>query len=324
MRKLKRVAVTGGAGFIGANFVFHLLGKYQNIELANIDGLTRPSMNSDQFQYVPTKEDGCEFLNIQIQNRERMKEVLKEKDIIINLAAETHVDRSIRDVAPFLQSNILGVHSILEAIKDTNKVLVHISTDEVYGARGSEDADERARLLPNNPYSASKASADLLIRSYVRTHGVKAIIMRLSNNYGAYQWIEKAIPLFTTNIIKGKKIPIYGKGNQSRTWLHVLDTCEAIELVASEGKIGEIYNVQGQTEITNVELARDILGTFGLEYTGWVEFVEDRKGHDKRYGMNCDKIKELGWKPKIEWEQGLLNTVLWYKQNPEWWGGKNV
>lgn len=320
--KLK-LLVTGGAGFIGANFIHHILNKYPDYKVTNLDALTYAG-NLENLNPVENHPN-YEFIKGDITDEELVNELVKDVDIIVHFAAESHVDRSILGASDFVRTNILGTHILLEAAKNNgNKRFHHVSTDEVYGSLGKHDApfNENTSYDPRSPYSASKAASDGLVRAYYHTHGLPVTISNCSNNYGPYQFPEKLIPLFVTNLIEGKQVPLYGDGLNVRDWLHVSDHCEAIDLIMHDGKIGETYCVGGDSEKTNKDITYGILELMG-HGEEMVKFVEDRLGHDRRYAINFSKIKsELGWSPKIDFEQGLKDTVEWYKNNPDWW--KNI
>jgi dTDP-glucose 4,6-dehydratase len=243
----------------------------------------------------------------------------RDPQAVVNFAAETHVDRSIMDPSVFLQTDVLGTFQLLEAARTHDTPLyVQISTDEVYGSIEEGSFDEESPLQPNSPYAASKAGGDLLVRAYHRTYGTPVIIVRSSNNYGPYQYPEKVIPLFITNLLEGRKVPLYGDGMNVRDWLYVEDNCAAIDLVLRRGKVGEIYNVGGGQEVTNLELTRVLLELLGGDESS-IEYVEDRLGHDRRYSLSCEKVKALGWAPRVDFREGLRATVSWYQEHEEWW-----
>lgn len=315
--------VTGGAGFIGSEFVRSALGgKFEEFELeiSNItvlDALTyagnlenlQPVSNNPRFQFV--KGNICDQLLV--------NEITKGIDCIINFAAESHVDKSILNSNLFLESNLIGVNTLLNATLQNNvNKFVQISTDEVYGSISTGSWDENFPLLPNSPYSASKAGSELLIRSYINTYGLNAVITRCSNNYGPYQNIEKLIPLVITNLLQGIKVPVYGDGKNIREWIHVSDHVRAIAFLISYGKNGETYNIGSGNEIKNIELVNLILEKFGLDST-YIEFVSDRPGHDLRYSINSQKISNLGFKSSIDFANGLSDTIDWYRKNTNWW-----
>jgi dTDP-glucose 4,6-dehydratase len=246
---------------------------------------------------------------------------MQEASAVVHFAAESHVDRSIAGSAEFIRTNVLGTHTLLEAARQTHlRRFVHVSTDEVYGSIAEGSWPETDPLLPNSPYAASKASSDLLVRSYFRTHGLDTVTTRCSNNYGPYQYPEKLIPLFATNLIDGLQVPLYGDGLNVRDWLHVDDHCNGIHLALAKGKAGEIYNIGGGTELNNLEMTRLILEDFSAHWDTAVKPVEDRKGHDLRYSVDCSKARdELGYEPKVSFQDGLAETIQWYRDNPNWW-----
>lgn len=321
---MKNVFVTGGAGFIGSNFIRHLVKHNPNLHIVNYDDLTYAG-NKHNLDDLP-KSANYVFVRGNICTGRWVSALLRQHEIdtIINFAAESHVDRSIDNSGLFVQTNVMGTRSLLDcALECRVGRFIQIGTDEVYGSLGEDSPSsvETDLLKPRSPYAASKAAADLLTLSYYHTHGLHVCVTRSSNNYGQYQFPEKVIPLFITNILQGKKVPVYGKGLNIRDWLHVEDNCEAIRLVAEKGMPGEIYNIAGNHEICNIVLTRMIIEMMGIEaWAGQVEYVEDRKGHDWRYSMNCKKIqKELGWFPRIDFDEGLAMTILWYKENEKWW-----
>jgi dTDP-glucose 4,6-dehydratase len=314
-----KIFVTGGCGFIGSNFVKHILKKYPDYEIVNMDALTYAG-NPENLRDI-REDKRYRFVHGRIEDKKLIVNAFGDADYIVNFAAETHVDRSIRNSSPFLTTNILGTHTLLEAARTVPiKKFVHISTDEVYGALGSKGKfTEKKMLAPNSPYSASKASADLLIRAYYETYKLPAVIVRPSNNYGYYQFPEKFIPLMITNLLMKKPIPIYGKGKNVRDWCFVEDTCAAIESVMHNGKAGEVYNAGGNCEVENIELAKSILKIMGKSEKH-IKFVKDRPGHDYRYALDNSKIKrELKWRPSVKIEEGLEMTIRWYKDNEWWW-----
>ncbi len=316
-----RLLVTGGAGFIGSNYVRRLLSNNLNEidKIIVLDKLTyagvitnlKPFMNDSRFEFV--KGDICDPGIV--------SSILSKVDYIVNFAAESHVDKSIYSSEEFVLTNINGVRNLLDQIilSEREIRLLQVSTDEVYGSISKGSWDENFPLEPNSPYSSSKASADLMVRAYVRTHGVDAVITRSSNNYGPNQFPEKLIPLFITNLLEGKKLPIYGAGGNVRDWLHVNDHCDGIFLALTKGKSGEIYNIGGGLELTNLEITKQILEAMNADESS-IEFVEDRKGHDYRYAIDCNKIRtELSYSPKIDFKEGLQSTIEWYLENQSWW-----
>jgi dTDP-glucose 4,6-dehydratase len=260
------------------------------------------------------------FIKGDIRDLELAKKLMQDADQVVHFAAESHVDRSIEGGSEFVSTNVMGTQVLLDAAKSTNiKRFVHVSTDEVYGSISEGSWPEDHPLLPNSPYSASKAGSDLLVRAYNRTHKLDTVITRCSNNYGQYQFPEKVMPLFITNIIEGKKVPLYGNGLNVRDWLHVDDHCRGIALALTKGRAGEVYNIGGGTELTNVELTHKILKAMGVGEE-FIQPVEDRKGHDLRYSVDISKInKELGYSPQVNFEEGLEQTINWYKNNDAWW-----
>jgi len=314
-----KMLVTGGCGFIGSNFIRYVLKKYPDYEILNIDALTYAGNPANLRDIKKNKR--YRFAHGRIEDKSLVANALGDADYIVNFAAETHVDRSIRSSSPFLATNVLGTHTVLEAARKVRlKKFVHISTDEVYGALGSKGKfTEKAMLAPNSPYSASKASADLLIRAYYETYKLPVVIVRPSNNYGYYQFPEKFIPLMITNLLMDKPVPVYGKGKNVRDWCFVGDTCAAIDSVMHKGKAGEVYNAGGNCEVENIELAKSILKIMGKSERH-IKFVKDRPGHDYRYALDNSKIKrELKWRPTVKIEEGIEMTIKWYKDNELWW-----
>lgn len=310
-----RIFVTGGLGFIGSNFVRYMLEKHLDLQLINIDkmGYTTLETLSD-FE----GDERYSFIKGDIADQALISQLVDGSDTIINFAAETHVDRSISDPSPFIHSNILGVYSLLEAARKKDCFLLQIGTDEAYGDIADGSFKEDDGMKPSSPYSASKASADLLIHSYVRTYGLKAIITRCTNNFGPYQYPEKLIPKTIIRGLLGLKIPVYGTGKNVRDWIYVLDHCEALDYVLSNGRTGEIYNVSGNNELSNLQVVSKILEIMGKS-SDLIEFVEDRPGHDLRYSLDSSKIKALGWKPRYNFEEALKKTVEWYMINERLW-----
>lgn len=314
-----KILVTGGCGFIGTNFILYILKKYPDYEIINLDKLTYAG-NKENLVSVE-KNPRYKFVKGDICDKELVNSLVKEADAIVHFAAESHVDRSILNAGDFVKTNVLGTQVLLDvALKNGKKRFHHISTDEVFGALGKEGKfSEKTHYDPRSPYSASKAAADHLVRTYYHTFGLPITISNCSNNYGPYQFPEKLIPLFITNLIEGKKVPIYGKGLNVRDWIHVDDHIKAVDLILHEGKIGETYCVGGDSEMQNIEITKKILDFFGYGEE-MIEFVQDRKGHDFRYAIDFTKIKnELGWAPKYNFEDGLKNKIRWYKDNKQWW-----
>jgi dTDP-glucose 4,6-dehydratase len=314
-----RLLVTGGAGFIGSNFVRRIVnGTYPGVsQLTVLDKLTYAGTLKN-LEMLP--KESFEFIKGDIANPDLISDLTKRHDAIVNFAAESHVDRSITGARDFIETNVLGVQNLLAAsLQNQVSVFVQVSTDEVYGSISEGSWSEEYPLLPNSPYSASKASADLICRSYNRTFGMDIRVTRCSNNYGPHQFPEKVIPLFVTNLIDNGKVPLYGNGQNVRDWLHVDDHCDGIYSVLSEGKSGNIYNIGGGRELTNRELTEIILRKFDRDESN-IEYVTDRLGHDLRYSVSHEKIsRELGYKPKINFEDGIEETIEWYKRNESWW-----
>jgi dTDP-glucose 4,6-dehydratase len=316
-----RLLITGAAGFIGSNFVRMIAsGDLQGISsLKVLDKLTYAGVkeNISSAENLPLYE----FFRGDICERALVAELISDIDAVINFAAESHVDRSITGASEFVQTNIVGVQVLLDEIKASERDIrfLQVSTDEVYGSIESGSWTEDWPLQPNSPYSASKAGGDLLARSYNRTHGMDVVITRCSNNYGTHHFPEKLIPLFITNLIEGKKVPVYGTGENVRDWLHVDDHCRGIHSVLLNGRSGEVYNIGGGRELTNNEITRLILEAMGADESA-IEYVEDRKGHDLRYSVDWTKInRELGYEPKVKFEDGLKETIQWYLGNESWW-----
>ena len=313
-----KILVTGGCGFIGSNFIHYML-KNTDHEIINLDALTH-SGNLNNLKNVE-KSERYRFVHGRIEDKELALELLQGVESLVNFAAESHVDRSILDPKPFIITNIEGTQNLLEACRQSDiKKFVHISTDEVYGELGETGKFvENLPLLPNSPYSASKASADLIIRAYHETYGLPVATARPSNNYGFYQYPEKFIPLIITNLLEDKPVPLYGEGKNVRDWIFVEDCCAGIAAILDRGKPGEVYNVGGESEKWNIDIVRIILKLLGKDER-YIKFVKDRPGHDYRYALDNTKIKrELGWAPKTNLKAGLSKTVEWYKNNPHWW-----
>jgi len=319
-----RILVTGGAGFIGSNFIHYMLEKHPDYRIICLDKLTyagnlrnlESALNRENFHFI--KGDICD--------RELVYRVFEEEkpDVVVNFAAESHVDRSIEDPEIFLKTNIIGTQVLMDACRKYGIKRFHqVSTDEVYGDLPLDRPDlkftEKSPLKPSSPYSASKASADLLVMAYHRTHGLPVTISRCSNNYGPYQFPEKLIPLMIINAIHDRPLPVYGDGRNVRDWIHVKDHCEAIDLIIHEGKEGEIYNIGGENERSNIEVVKMILKELGKPES-LIKFVKDRPGHDRRYALDITKMKEeFDWSPKISFEEGLRSTIKWYLENRNWW-----
>lgn len=318
------IFVTGGAGFIGSNFVHYMLEKYPEYKIVNFDLLTY----AGNLENLKSVEDNPNYTFIKgdIANRELVDYIVKSYkiDVIVNFAAESHVDRSITNPDSFVKTNVLGTQALLDVARANNiEKFVQISTDEVYGTLGETGYfTETTPLEPNSPYSSSKAGGDLLVRAYHETYGLNVNITRCSNNYGPYQFPEKLIPLMITNAMEGKELPIYGDGKNIRDWLHVKDHCSAVDLVIHKGKPGEVYNIGGHNERTNNEIVHLIVEKLGVS-KDLIKYVEDRLGHDRRYGIDPTKIMtELGWKPEYTFDTGIVETIQWYIDNQDWW--KNI
>lgn len=316
-----RLLVTGGAGFIGSNFV-------RRIADSTLNGISSVTV-LDKLTYAGVRENlstaeslpGYQFIEGDICDPQIVSSLIGEVDAVVNFAAESHVDRSITSAADFIETNVAGVQVLLDALNATKKKIrfIQVSTDEVYGSINSGTWAEDSPLLPNSPYSASKAGGELLARSYNKTHGTDVVITRCSNNYGPFHFPEKLIPLFITNLLEGKKVPVYGNGKNVRDWLHVDDHCQGIYKVLMNGKSGEVYNIGGGQELTNLEITHLILDAMNSNESS-IDYVEDRKGHDFRYSVNWSKInRELGYEPKVRFEDGLAETIRWYKENEVWW-----
>jgi len=316
-----RLLVTGAAGFIGSNFMRMIArGDFQGVSrVIVLDKLTYAGIRANLD--LASDLSSYSFIEGDICDSNLVTSLLEEVDAVINFAAESHVDRSITGATDFVQTNIVGVQVLLEAIKGCRRKIrfLQVSTDEVYGSIENGSWTEEWPLLPNSPYSASKASGELLARSYNRTHGMDVVITRCSNNYGTHHFPEKLIPLFITNLIEGKKVPVYGTGKNIRDWLHVDDHCRGIYAVLMNGKSGEVYNIGGGRELTNNEITSLILKAMGADESS-IEYVEDRKGHDLRYSVDWTKInRELGYEPQVKFENGLKETIQWYRDNEAWW-----
>ncbi len=312
-----KLLITGGAGFIGSNFIRYILNKYPDYRVVNLDKLTYCG-NLDNLKDIE-ENPRYQFVKGDICDKGVVEKASQGVDAIINFAAETHVDRSILDPDAFIRTDVLGTHVLLEAARKFSiKKYVQISTDEVYGSIKEGSSREDDKVEPRSPYSASKTAGDLLVLSYFTTYGLPVLITRGSNNYGPYQYPEKLIPLFVTNLIEGKKVPLYGDGLNIRDWIYVLDHCSGIDAVLDKGKVGEIYNVGGGNEKTNLEITKIVLSQLGKDESS-VEHVKDRPGHDRRYSLDTSKIRELGWQPKYSFEEAIKETIDWYKENEWWW-----
>ena len=315
-----KILITGGAGFIGSNFVHYMIKRYKDYQIINLDALTYAG-NLETLKNIEA-ESNYQFFHGDITNTKVVESIFNEGvDAVINFAAESHVDRSITDPGIFVKTNIQGTQVLLDAAKKYGvKKYIQISTDEVYGTLGDTGYfTEETPLAPNSPYSASKAGADLLVRAYHGTFGLPINITRCSNNYGPYHFPEKLIPLMILNALNDKPLPVYGDGLNIRDWLHVEDHCRAIDLVLHKGVAGEVYNVGGHNERTNIDVVKTILDYLGKPES-LIKFVEDRLGHDRRYAIDAKKLRtQLGWEPKYTFETGLKQTIDWYLNNREWW-----
>ena len=312
------ILVTGGAGFIGSCFIRHILKKYKDYKVINIDALTYAG-NIENLNDIKNNQN-YKFVHGNICDKELVRELMKEVDCVVNFAAESHVDRSITGPEIFIETNVKGTLNLLQAAKDARiERFLQVSTDEVYGSLGKTGYFyETTPIAPNSPYSASKASADLLVRAYYETYKMPVLNTRCSNNYGPYQYPEKLIPFFISKLLKGEKVPVYGDGLNVRDWLYVYDHCSAIDTVLHNGKIGEIYNIGGHNEKTNIEITKLILNAMGKDESS-IEYVQDRLGHDRRYAISNDKIQsQLGWEPSLTFEEGIKITIDWYLNNQDW------
>jgi dTDP-glucose 4,6-dehydratase len=323
-----KILLTGGSGFIGTNFVRFVLSERPNYHLINLDALTYSGNPENLSDVEATHGDRYQFVHGDIQDMETVCQCIEPVDAVVHMAAESHVDRSIMDARPFVRTNVLGTQTLLDAMRrvdpDNQKCFLHVSTDEVFGELPLDDPTqkftENTPLQPNSPYAASKASSDMLVAAYHHTFGMDTRITNCSNNFGPFQFPEKVIPLFVTNLIEGKQVPLYGDGRNVRDWLHVDDHCEALLTVLEKGQPGERYNIGGDNERSNLELTHMILQAMGLGEQ-WIRPVTDRLGHDRRYAIDASKIKdELGWHPtRSAWPAALERTVQWYVDHPQWW-----
>ncbi|MBF0499572.1 MAG: dTDP-glucose 4,6-dehydratase [Candidatus Riflebacteria bacterium] len=317
---MKKVLITGGCGFIGSNLVRYLIENHPDYQFINLDALTYAGRreNLSGLERLPNYR----FVHGRIEDTKVVEPIMREGiDTVLHLAAESHVDRSIDDGGAFIRTNVEGSYVLLDlARRNDVKTFVQISTDEVYGSLGAEGRfTENSPIDPSSPYSASKASADLIALAFNHTWGMNVMITRCSNNYGPYQFPEKMIPLFITNAFEDQQVPVYGDGMNIRDWIHVIDHCRAIEMVWKNGKAGEVYNVGADNERTNIELTRMILKDCGKDES-LMRYVKDRPGHDRRYAIDSAKIRsQIGWLPSFDFEQGLKDTISWYKANTDWW-----
>jgi dTDP-glucose 4,6-dehydratase len=309
--------VTGGSGFIGSNFIRYFIDSHPDVDVVNLDKLTYAG-NPDNLRDIED-HSRYSFIRGDICDPAVVRTAMKKADQVVHFAAESHVDRSIRDGSVFVRTNVLGTHTLLQAAHDRGiKKFVHVSTDEVYGSVRKGSFRERDILSPSSPYSASKAGSDLLALSFCRTHGLPVVVTRCTNNYGPYQFPEKLIPLFITNLMEGKKVPLYGNGKNVRDWIYVLDHCRAIDFLLENGEPGEAYNIGGGVEKTNTQITGMILKLLGAG-KDMIEHVADRPGHDQRYSLDCTKLRNMGWRPEYDFGQALWQTVQWYVANRWWW-----
>ncbi|MBU4077247.1 MAG: dTDP-glucose 4,6-dehydratase [Euryarchaeota archaeon] len=311
------ILVTGGLGFIGSNFIRHMLEKYNDHRVINLDMQTYAG-NPDNLKDVE-KNPNYSYVKGDICDPTVVDKVMQKVDNVVHFAAESHVDRSIEDASAFVRTNVLGTFTLLESARKYKvSRFIHISTDEVYGSRERGSFREKDRLTPSSPYSSSKASSDLLAQSYYLTHKLPVIITRCTNNYGPYQYPEKLIPLFITNLLENKKVPVYGTGKNVRDWIYVLDHCKAVDFVLHNGIPGEIYNIGGGAERSNIDITKKIIKSLDADES-MIEYVKDRPGHDFRYSLNCTKLLKLGWVPEHGFNEALESTVRWYVENRWWW-----
>lgn len=310
--------ITGGLGFIGSNFIRHILNKYPDYRIINLD-IVSYCANFENLRDIENNPNYA-FVKGDICNEKIVDKLISRRpDAILNFAAESHVDRSIMDPQSFIKTDILGTQTLLEAAKKYSiKKYIQISTDEVYGSIEVGSFTEESPLRPNSPYAASKTGADLMVRAYYKTFGLPILVTRSSNNYGPNQYPEKLIPLFVTNLLEGRKVPVYGDGQQVRDWLYVIDNCEGIDFVLHHGEVGEIYNIGANNEKTNLEITKIILKELNKDES-YIEHVKDRPGHDRRYSLDSTKLRALGWQPRFEFEEAMAKTVQWYKDNRQWW-----
>jgi dTDP-glucose 4,6-dehydratase len=309
--------VTGGAGFIGSNFIRHILNTRPDYRIVNLDKLTYCG-NLNNLKDVQESRN-YEFIKGDICDEKMVLQAMKGCDFVINFAAQSHVDRSIKDSTEFIRTNVMGTQVLLDAAKKLKiRRFLQISTDEVYGDIKSGLSKEDDALLPNSPYAATKAAADLLCRSYFKTYKMPVVIARSSNNFGPYQYPEKVMPLFITNALEDKPLPLYGDGKNIRDWIYVIDNCSALDLVLHKGKAGQIYNIGGGNQLRNIKIAKDILKMMKKDKE-LLSFVTDRPGHDRRYALDSKKIEELGWKPDYDFKKALRMTIEWYISNEWWW-----
>jgi len=313
-----KLLITGGAGFIGSNFIRYIFNKYPDYKIINLDKLTYCG-NLENLRDIENNPNYA-FVKGDIADGKIVDQIVSRRpEAILNFAAESHVDRSILDPQSFIKTDILGTQTLLEAAKRHQiERFIQISTDEVYGSIKEGSFTEESPLRPNSPYAASKTGADLLVRAYQQTFGLPILITRSSNNFGPYQYPEKLIPLFVTNLLEGQKVPVYGDGQQIRDWLYVMDNCAGIDFVLHHGQIGDIYNISGHNERTNLEITQIILEQLTKDESS-IEHVADRPGHDRRYSLDSTKLQKMGWHPRYEFGEAMAKTVQWYQDNPQWW-----
>jgi dTDP-glucose 4,6-dehydratase len=311
-----KLLVTGGAGFIGSNFIRMMFAKYPGIEIVNLDKLTYAG-NPESLKDILYPD--YSFVHGDICDPEVVMKVMEDVDTVVHFAAESHVDRSIDDSSVFVMTNVVGTNNLLKCAMNSDiKQFIHVSTDEVYGSTKEGSFCESDNLNPSSPYSSSKAGSDLLAMSYHNTYGLPVTVTRCTNNFGPYQFPEKLIPLFITNLMDGKQVPVYGTGLNVRDWIYVEDHCSGIDFVRKHGEVGEIYNIGGGNELTNLEITHRILKALGKSES-MIRYVEDRKGHDFRYSLDCTKLEKVGWKPAYDFDAALDQTIQWYIDNRWWW-----
>lgn len=314
-----KILVTGGAGFIGSNYIRMMFKRYPDIEITNLDKLTYAGNPDNLREISDTAKPAYSFVKADICDSEAVSRAMEDVDIVVHFAAESHVDRSIKESSVFVTTNVLGTNTLLScALESDLDKFIHVSTDEVYGSIDVGSFTETDPLNPSSPYSSSKAGSDLLAMSYHTTYGLPVSITRCTNNFGPFQYPEKLIPLFITNLMEGMKVPVYGSGLNIRDWIYVDDHCCGIDFVQNHGHSGEIYNIGGGSELTNLEITHRILKMLGKD-DSMIRYVEDRKGHDLRYSLDCTKLKGMGWKPEFDFDTALEHTVKWYMVNRWWW-----
>lgn len=312
-----KLLITGGCGFIGSNFIRNMLEMYPDYQITNLDKLTYAG-NPDNLKDIESNPNYT-FVKGDICDTDVVSNVMQDVDQVIHFAAESHVDRSIEDGAVFVRTNVLGTNTLLQSALDNDvERFIHVSTDEVYGSIKEGSFSEMDDLKPSSPYSSSKAGSDLLAMSYYTTYDLPVTITRCTNNFGPYQYPEKLIPLFITNLMDNRKVPVYGSGMNVRDWIHVDDHCLGIDFVLNNGNAGEVYNIGGGSELTNLDITHRILAALDKDES-MIEYVEDRKGHDFRYSLDCNKLKKMGWKPKYDFDSALDSTIQWYVDNRWWW-----